>query len=118
MVLTRAGLDYTRFVYYLHIKDDDSKMNYLQVDLTPTKLRHLASKSFIDLLASAYRLHDVRYILPSWLRQSEKHSQIWMESPIMGLFLSRQVMAITCTINHELLFYLKFMFVLVQCLSI
>lgn len=65
VVLSKEGLQYSRYLFSMNIVDEQRRTNYLGVELTPSKLRFLAYKCFINLLNSADFNRRARYIIPS-----------------------------------------------------
>ena len=65
MVLSEEGLRYSRFLFAMTISDPERKEQYLKAELTSSKWRYLAYRSFINLLASQDLDRRIRYVLPS-----------------------------------------------------
>ena len=65
IILTQTGLDYSRYLYSVSIKDDAERERYLQRSVGNKEYRHLAYKSFVNLIGSQFRGKSVRYLLPA-----------------------------------------------------
>ena len=65
IILTQTGLDYSRYLYSVSIKDDAERERYLQRSVGNKEYRHLAYKSFVNLIGSQFHGKSVRYLLPA-----------------------------------------------------
>ena len=65
LVLTKTGLDYSRYLYSRSITDDAEREAYNNRVIGNKEYRHLAYKFFVNLMASQHRGKSVRYLLPA-----------------------------------------------------